>query len=97
MEALHCGLRVQDELQNIAVNFFLFNGQKINTFSYADYYLVLIIDNNNKVYYHFPYLLKGKLRCRDFIATETLDNKIRLFKLRFPRLNLPKYIVPVTQ
>ena len=25
MEALHCGLRVQDELQNIAVNFFLFN------------------------------------------------------------------------
>ena len=67
------------------------------TFSYADYYLVLIIDNNNKVYYHFPYLLKGKLRCRDFIATETLDNKIRLFKLRFPRLKLPKYIVPVTQ
>lgn len=32
MEALHCGLRVQDELQNIAVNFFLFNGQKINIF-----------------------------------------------------------------
>ena len=25
------------------------------TFSYADYYLVLIVENNNKVYYHFPY------------------------------------------
>ena len=32
MEALHCGLRVLDELQNIAVNFFLFNGLKINIF-----------------------------------------------------------------
>ena len=50
------------------------------TFSYADYYLVLIVENNNKVYYHFLYLLIGKLRRRDFIASETLDNKIHLFK-----------------